>query len=215
MVGNLKMERCVKMVFDVLERPFFCRTKDTLRFQEMRVAIEQMAGGKTIDDLEKMSEEDNLFSAVSKSRAKEILSIMRRRLGRADKDFFDFFIAAPIEMQKILCIVTVMLDDRSFYTFMDEVYKEKLITGDSMLYKDDLIAFIHKLQARDDKAAGWSDAAIKKMRDNFKSILRDGGLISATGDDRQILRPLLTEEVELFLDNQGLTPVKKILTGER
>ncbi len=203
------------MTFDVLEQPFFCRTKDTLRFQEMKIAIEHMANGKTIDDLEEMSAEENLFSAVSKSRAKEILSIMRRRLGKVDQAFFDFFLSEPIEMQKILCVVTVMLDDRSFYTFMDEVYKEKLITGENVLYKDDLIAFIHKLQARDEKAAGWSDAGIKKMRDNFKSILRDGGLISATGNDRQILRPLLTDETEKFLETQGLTPIRKILSGER
>ena len=203
------------MTFDVLEQPFFCRTKDTLRFQEMKMAIEHMANGKTIDDLEEMSAEENLFSAVSKSRAKEILSIMRRRLGKVDQAFFNFFLSEPIEMQKILCVVTVMLDDRSFYTFMDEVYKEKLITGENVLYKDDLIAFIHKLQARDEKAAGWSDAGIKKMRDNFKSILRDGGLISATGNDRQILRPLLTDETEKFLEDQGLMPIRKILSGER
>lgn len=203
------------MTFNVLEQPFFCRTKDTLRFQEMRAAIEQLANGKTIEDLEQMSKDENVFSAVSKSRAKEILSIMRRRLGKVDKVFLDFFLSEPIEMQKILCIVTVMLDDRSFYTFMDEVYKEKLITGDTMLYKDDLISFIHKLQARDEKAAVWTDAGIKKMRDNFKSILRDGGLISATGNDRQILRPLLTDATSRFLDEEGLSPIRKILAGER
>ncbi len=203
------------MTFNVLEQPFFCRTKDTLRFQEMCAAIEQLANGKTIEDLEQMSKDENVFSAVSKSRAKEILSIMRRRLGKVDKVFLDFFLSESIEMQKILCIVTVMLDDHSFYTFMDEVYKEKLITGDTMLYKDDLISFIHKLQARDEKAAAWTDAGIKKMRDNFKSILRDGGLISATGNDRQILRPLLTDATSRFLDEEGLSPIRKILAGER
>lgn len=203
------------MTFDVLEQPFFCRTKDTLRFQEMRVAIEQMAVGKTIDDIGNLSDEENLFNAVSKSRAKEIFSIIKRRLSRVDQDFFDFFLSESIEMQKILCVITVMLDDRSFYTFMDEVYKEKLIIRDNILYRDDLIAFIHRLQERDEKAAGWTDAGIKKMRDNFKSILRDGGLISQTGYDRQILRPLLTEDIERFLSNQGLTSIRKILTGER
>ena len=203
------------MTFDVLEQAFYCRTKDTLRFQEMRVAIEQLANGKTIEDLDQMSRDENIFSAVSKSRAKEIISIMRRRLGKVDKAFLDFFLTESIEMQKILCVVTVMLDDRSFYTFMDEVYKEKLITGDTMLYKDDLISFIHRLQARDEKAAAWTDAGIKKMRDNFKSILRDGGLISATGNDRQILRPLLTDATSRYLDEQGLSPIRKILSGER
>ncbi len=203
------------MTFDVLEQPFYCRTKDTLRFQEMKIAIELMAEGKTLEDLEDMSSEENIFSAVSKSRAREILSIMRRRLGKVDERFLKFFLTEPIEMQKLLCIVTVMLDDRSFYTFMDEVYKEKLIAGDNVLYKDDLIAFIHKLQSRDEKAAGWTDAGIKKMRDNFKSILRDGGLITATGNDRQIIRPLLTDEMTKFLDENGLAPIRKVLSGER
>ena len=203
------------MTFDILEQPFYCRTKDTLRFQEMKIAIELMAEGKTLEDLEDMSTEENIFSAVSKSRAREILSIMRRRLGKVDEQFLDFFLAEPIEMQKLLCIVTVMLDDRSFYTFMDEVFKEKLIAGDNVLYKDDLIAFIHKLQSRDEKAAGRTDAGIKKMRDNFKSILRDGGLITATGNDRQIIRPLLTDEMTKYLDENGLTPIRKVLSGER
>ena len=203
------------ITFDVLEQSYYCRTKDTLRFQEMSEAINLLANGGTIEDLEKMSKEENIFSAVSKSRAREILSIMRRRLGRVDKDFLDFFLTESIEMQKVLCIVTVMMDDRSFYTFMDEVFKEKLIVGDLILYKDDLISFIHRLQARDNKAAEWTDAGIKKMRDNFKSILRDGGLISATGEDRQILRPLLTDETSRFLDQQGLITIRKILVGER
>ena len=29
-----------------------------------------------------------------------------------------------------------------------------------MLYKDDLISFIHKLQARDEKAAAWTDLMV-------------------------------------------------------
>ncbi len=201
--------------FDVLKQPYFCRTKDTLRFQEMRIAIELMAEGKTIKDIEIMSKEENLFNAISSSRAKEILSIIRRRLGKVDFDFFEFFQKETIEMQKILCIVTVMLDDHSFYSFMDEVYKEKLISGEKMLYRDDLISFIHKLQNRDEKAAGWSDAGIKKMRDNFKSILRDGGLISSTGDDRLIIKPIMSKETEEFLEKKDLMPIINILSGER
>lgn len=201
--------------FDVMNTPFRCRTKDTLRFQEMKTAIERLSQGDTMDDLRRRNVEENIFSAVSPSRAKEILNMIRRRLDKVDQAFFAFFLSESIEMQKVLCVVTVMLEDRSFYTFMDEVYKEKLIAGESVLYKDDLIAFLHKLQARDEKAASWTDDGIKHMRDNYKSILREGGLISATGQDRQILRPLLTEKTIIYLDGQGLSPIRKILTGER
>ena len=201
--------------FDVLESPFRCRTKDTLRFQEMKTAIERLSQGDTMDDLRRMSVEENIFSAVSPSRAKEILNMIRRRLDKVDQAFLAFFLSESIEIQKVLCVVTVMLEDRSFYTFMDDVFKEKLIAGESVLYKDDLIAFIHKLQTRDEKAASWTDDGIRHMRDNYKSILREGGLISAAGQDRQILRPLLTEKTIIYLDGQGLSPIRKILTGER
>ena len=201
--------------FDVLESPFRCRTKDTLRFQEMKTAIERLSQGDTMDDLRRMSVEENIFSAVSPSRAKEILNMIRRRLDKVDQAFLAFFLSESIEIQKVLCVVTVMLEDRSSYTFMDDVFKEKLIAGESVLYKDDLIAFIHKLQTRDEKAASWTDDGIRHMRDNYKSILREGGLISAAGQDRQILRPLLTEKTIIYLDGQGLSPIRKILTGER
>ncbi len=201
--------------FDVINAPFRCRTKDTLRFQEMKTAIEYLAQGKTFADLQRMSDEENLFSAASPSRAKEIFNLLKRRLSKVNQEFFLFFLSEPIEMQKLLCVATAMLEDHSFYAFMDEVYKEKLIAGDFVLYKDDLVAFIHKIQARDEKAAAWTDAGIKKLRDNFKSILREGGLISASGNDRQILRPLLDDRTKQFLDEEGLSPIKKILAGER
>ena len=73
------------MKFDILEQPFRCRTKDTLRFQEMKIAIEQIYNGKTWAEIEKMSEEENLFRAASKSRAIEIYNIIKRRLVKVDR----------------------------------------------------------------------------------------------------------------------------------
>ena len=40
--------------FDVMDAPFRCRTKDTLRFQETKTAIEHLAQGKTIADLRRL-----------------------------------------------------------------------------------------------------------------------------------------------------------------
>ncbi|MBR0091142.1 MAG: DUF1819 family protein [Lachnospiraceae bacterium] len=201
---------------DVLESPFFCRTKDLLRFQEMKLTMELIGqDGKTLDEVEHLSETENVYSAISPSRAREIFRAIKRRMLKIDDSFIDYFLQESVEMQKLLCVITVMLEDRTFYTFMDEVYKEKLIMGNMTLHRDDIIAFIHDLQARDDNAARWTDAGILKLRDNYKSILRDGRLISDTGNDREILRPLLDASFTAFLNQEGLTQIRKILIGER
>ena len=108
-----------------------------------------------------------------------------------------------------------MLDDHTFFEFMDQVYREKLITNDLTLGDAECIGYIHDLQSRNEKAASWTDGAVRRLRDYFKAILRDGGLISKQGEPRTVIKPIMTREVEDFLKMNRLDAIGKILAGER
>lgn len=204
------------VAFNITNKPYRCRAKDLLWFQEMRQSIMLIVqNNKTIDQIKQLSKTENIFNAVSPSRANEIGCVIARRLSLVDEEFLQLFIAQSIEMQKVLCVISVMLEDHTFFEFMDHVYKEKLIAGDMMLKNAEFFGYLHGLQARDERAATWSDAAVKKLRDNFKAILKDGGLISKEGDPREILRPFLNQEVSEYLEGNGLSRIRKIFTGER
>ena len=172
---------------NILNQRYPCKTKDLLWYKEARQAILLMVKDKkTLDDIKSLSENENLYNAARSS-----------------------------ESQKLLCAAMVMLTDRTFYEFMDLVYREKLIAGDFELHDSDVLGYLHSLQEREEHAAQWTDVGVKKVRDNYKAILKEAGMISDNGTVRKILKPIVSREMRDFLEEEGLAPIVRILTGER
>lgn len=200
----------------VLTQNFPCRTKDRLWYPEMKTAVQMMIrDGKSLKDIRDLSKAENIFNATSASRASEISAVLSRRLSSVNEHFLQFFDNQNMETQLQLGIVLIMLSDRTFLRFMDLVYREKLIRNDTKLQDSEYIAFFHDLQAEDAHAATWTDAGIKKVRDNYKAILKEAGITSGLGVQREILRPIITSKTKEFLREEGLEMIYKILAGER
>ena len=201
---------------NIVSQPYRCRIKELLWFQEMKQAIDSITqDGRTIIEIKELSKKENIFNAASKSRANEIGCALANRLAVLDDAYLQLFINQNVEMQKLLCVISVMLQDHTLFEFMDNVYKEKLIANDFTIKNAEFIGFIHELQSRDENASAWTDAAVKKLRDYLKAILRDGGLLSKEGEPRTIIKPIITKEVADYLEENGLIRIRKILTGER
>ncbi len=198
----------------VLSAPFACRTKDLLWYRETKQCIELLREGKSLDDIKILSENENIFNAASSSRADNIRVVTARRLKAVNEEFLSFFSAQDAMAQKQLCVVLVMLTDRTFYEFMNAIFKEKMILGVYELYDSDLVGFVHRLQESDERIAKWSDAAVIKVRDNYKYILKEAEFISKTGTTREIVRPIISDAMKTFLIDEGLLPIYKILAGE-
>lgn len=200
----------------ITDLPYYCRTKDILWFSETRTVIELLVmEGKSIEDIKELSDRENLFNAASPSRAKEIRQAIARRVSAVNEKYLRSFLQQNSSMQKILCMVMLMLTDRTFYEFMDNIYREKLITGNIVLKDSDLIGFLHEVQTKDVKAAKWTDAGMRKVRTNYKQILKDAGLLTEGLNDRMLLRPILSPAVDVLLKEEGLESVRKIIVGER
>ncbi|GLG90291.1 DUF1819 family protein [Drancourtella massiliensis] len=198
----------------VLSAPFVCRTKDLLWYRETKQCIELLKEGKTLDEIKELSQNENIFNAASSSRADNIRVVTARRVKAVNEEFLDFFTSQDAMTQKQLCIVLVMLTDRTFYEFMNNIFREKMILGVSELFDSDLIGFVHRLQESDERIAKWSDAAVIKVRDNYKHILKEAEFISESGTTREIVRPIVSDAMKTFLQDEGLTPIYKILAGE-
>ena len=195
---------------------YYCRTKDLLWYRETKIAVEKVLhGDMTTADIRRESLDKNIFNAFSASRSKEIAQAVTRRVNAVDSAYLSFFVGRNTESQQLLCIVMVMLTDHSFLEFMDTVYREKLIQYDDILRDSDIMGFFHRLQEKDENAAKWTDASLRKVRDNYKSMLKEAGMLSESGTERKIIRPILDKEMEDFLQSEGLTRIYKILAGER
>lgn len=200
----------------ILNQRYSCRTRDLLWYRETKTAVEKVLhGDMTTADICRESLAQNIFNASSASRGKEIAQAIKRRINAVDQAYLSFFAEKNAESQQLLCVVMVMLTDRSFLEFMDKVYREKLIRWDDTLRDSDIMGFFHRLQEKDANAAKWTDGSIRKVRDNYKSMLKEAGMLSETGTERKIIRPILDKETEDFLQTEGLVKIYKILAGER
>lgn len=195
---------------------YYCRTKDLLWYRETKIAVEKVLhGDMTTADIRRESLDKNIFNASSASRSKEIAQAVTRRVNAVDSAYLSFFVGRNTESQQLLCIVMVMLTDHTFLEFMDSVYREKLIQQDNILRDSDIMGLFHRIQEKDESAAKWTDASLRKVRDNYKSMLKEAGMLSESGVERKIIRPILDKEMEDFLRSEGLARVYKILAGER
>ena len=195
---------------------YYCRTKDLLWYCETKIAVEKvLQGDMTTADIRRESLDKNIFNASSASRSKEIAQAVTRRVNAVDSVYLSFFAARNTDNQQLLCIVMVMLTDHTFLEFMDSVYREKLIQQDNILRDSDIMGLFHRIQEKDESAAKWSDASLRKVRDNYKSMLKEAGMLSESGTERKIIRPILDKEMEDFLQSEGLIRIYKILAGER
>ena len=195
---------------------YYCRTKDLLWYRETKIAVEKVLhGDMTTADIRRESLDKNIFNASSTSRSKEIAQAVTRRVNAVDSAYLSFFATRNTENQQLLCIVMVMLTDHTFLEFMDSVYREKLIQQDNILRDSDIMGLFHRIQEKDESAVKWTDASLRKVRDNYKSMLKEAGMLSESGTERKIIRPILDKEMQDFLQSEGLIRIYKILAGER
>ena len=204
------------MELTISDRPYRCRTMEYFWFPETRQAIQEIVNNNMdIENLDELSSNENFFNAISKNRAKETARGVIRRLKVADNTFFSFFITQSVEYQKLLVLILMMIDNRTVFEFMNDVFKEKLILGDMTITDGNVIGFIHTIQGQDTKAAEWSDSSVKKLRSSLKGYLRESGLAVTDGRNLKIVRPILDQSFNEFLKQQSLDIITKIFAGER
>lgn len=153
---------------NIYDMPYVCRTKDLLWVHETETMFSLMIReGKSIEEIKQKIEDENIFNAASANRAGDIRKALTRRSNAVDDEFRTTFLNQSKDAQKIMCAILLMLTDRTFYEFMDLVYREKLITGNIKISDADVIGYIHDVQAKDEKAC---QRAVKEAR--WYGILR-------------------------------------------
>lgn len=204
------------MEIQIYNKAYVCRTKEHLWFQETKDALIAIGMNEmAATDIAQRSDGENFFNAASKSRAREISQTVIRRVGVVNNDFINYFGMQNVENQKIMVLVMVMLEDRTFFDFMNEIFREKSVIGDYNLNDGEIIRFIHNLQEKDEKAATWSDASIQKLKLYIKNLLKDSGMLKTEKKTSTIVRPIITPDFKEFLEKENLNVIENILMGVR
>lgn len=181
-------------------------------YKETKKAASLINKGILLNELKEKSLEDNIFQVESETRKKELASIISARLKQLDSYLIDKIEKSNIETSKIIVLYAILKDDRLFFEFMNEVYKEKIILKDLYIRDKDFGVFFQNKREQSEKVASWSEYTFKKLKQVYIRILFECGLIANQKGDKEIKLPIIEKEVEDYIyKNDGRVYINAIL----
>jgi hypothetical protein len=184
-------------------------------FMEFRKVVQLLSDGMSMEDIKKLSTEENIFSAPTPLRANQIFHTVSARVKTLDESFYPVFLSSDLASQKLFALVAAMAYDTLFFDFVYEVIREKMIVGNNTLSESDVRVFFKDKQQQDDKVAQWTDYTCRRLGGCYKTMLYEAGVIDKAKDERQILKPLMDPVVQRWLTEHDMAICVKALTGVR
>lgn len=96
------------------------------------------------------------------------------------KQCFWAFTTCDVETAKILNLIAILMDSRHIFEFLHEVYDEKLRLGEKEITDRDLNVFFSDKALQSDVVAGWTDTAVRKLKQCFTRMMFEAGLLESS-----------------------------------
>ena len=183
-------------------------------FTEFRKVITLLRSGKTLQEIKALAVNENLFSAATSMRSGQIFSTVSARVMSLPDDYHKLFEESGLETQKLIALLSIMETDALFFDFMNDIYKEKLIIGDTQITDADIRIFFADKRRQSEKVSGWTDATLIRLRKCYKTYLSEAGLLERGVGDRKIIKPLIDDKFVRLLSGTNRKQAYNILTCE-
>jgi hypothetical protein len=179
-----------------------------LWFPEFKTYLDLYLKGKTIDELNQLSDDENLLQQKTNRRARQISRIIGRRLIKIDDEILELFPQLDVTNQKVVDLLGVMLNNKLFAEFVYEAYRPEMILGDLKLEDYEIQSFFNQKQLENKQVEGWTDQTIQRLKRSFKAFLRDSSLTKLTNGydavtpvliDHQLHDLMLQHDLEYYL----------------
>ena len=189
--------------------------KHSFWFMEFRKVVQLLSEGKTLDEIKKLNQEENIFAAPTVMRATQIFNTVSARIKMLDESFYPVFVTSEVSTQKLFNLVATMAYDTLFGEFVYEVIREKMIIGNDEFADSDIRVFFKNKQLQDEKVAEWTDATLKRLGACYKTLLYEAGMTDKGKECRKILKPILDPVMANWLNDYDMEIMVKALTGVR
>lgn len=181
--------------------------------QESRKTAAYITEGYDKADIRKIVWKENIYQVKAEYRAYEVLNGTYRRVSLLPEAVLKAFTTCDVETAKILNLIAILMDSRLFFEFIHEVYHEKIRLGEKEITDRDLNVFFSEKAMQSEVVAGWTDIAIKKLKQCFTRMMFEAGLLESSAKPRTI-RPIhIDYRTEELLMANGLGQYLKAVKG--
>ena len=136
-----------------------------------------------------------------------------RRVSALPEAVLRAFTTCDVETAKILNLIAILMDSRLFFEFLHEVYDEKLRLGEKDITDRDLNVFFSDKALQSDVVAGWTDTAVRKLKQCFTRMMFEAGLLESSARPRTIKPIHIDYRTEELLTANGLGEYLKAVNG--
>lgn len=129
--------------------------------------------------------------------------------------FIKSILSCDIETAKVLNLISILMDSRLFFEFIHEMYDEKLRIGETEITDRDLNVFFANKAMQSEVVAGWTDTAVKKLKQCFCRMMYEAGLLESSAKPRIMRRIHIDYRTEELLKRNGLEAYLNAVKGVR
>lgn len=183
-------------------------------FPEFRQVVDLLDQGKSITEIKSINDQENLFGANSTRRSKEIMNTIASRVKLVDQSFITLFLESDLQTQKILYLLTCLLEDRLFFEFVNETVKKNIFLDQKSITYKDINRFFDNKRLENEKVAGWIDSTYQKLGNAYINYLYNAGVLIKDKNQSVITKPMISNAAREWIEQKGLDPVYSTLTGE-
>lgn len=181
--------------------------------QESRKTAQLMSKGLSISEIRTVAVDENIYQVRTAERAIRIAGATYKRLNALQSELLQHFISADLATARLILLISIMQTDLLFYEFMHTVFRQSIVLGESVLSERAVNVFFDAKIAESPEVAGWTEQAIKKLKQVYIKNLVESGLLSSA-KDRKIIAPMIDYRLQNLLRAAGLLPYLSALTGE-
>ena len=183
--------------------------------QEARKTASMIVAGKDKAEIRSAAWSENIYQVKAEYRAIEVFNGTYRRVSMLPHEVLEAFISCDIETAKIINLTSILMDSRLFFEFMHEVFEEKIRLGEKEITDRDLNVFFDDKKLQSEVVAGWTDTAVKKLKQCFVRMLFEAGLLTDSKKPRMIHQVHVDYRTTETLDKNGLGAYLTAITGDR
>ena len=184
-------------------------------FSEVRQFLNLKKNKYNSEDIKRTVVEENLFGAPNEYRAKRIYGYILNRVNAIEPELEELFFSSDLATQKIINLIAVIRNDRLFFEFLYEVYREKIIIGEEILETAAGKTFFYLKETQDDTIAQWKDTTKRRVQSAYYNFMTESNLLRFESQKKYIItQPILDIALEQYLRSHGETAIVKAITGE-
>lgn len=182
-------------------------------FQAFKKYIKLINEGYSDEEIKEIQREKNILLAPSADYGKKMINEISRRNKSLPQNIQLMFNNLSVSDQKILNILGIMMNDKLFFEFMYEVYREKIITGNLEFENSDTRIFLKNKSEQSEKVLNFTSQTKKRLVGAYRTYLKEANLI-VEEDTSKIKKPILDIKLEREMRTKELYPYIRVFLGE-